>query len=129
MQRLQQTNGQYFQFLDHGFPATPLWSVPEDQPIRTLIDNSSVFTPGPNGAPQFGFRRSEIIAQPSQNGNRTAFDDQILDSNITAFHFSVHADAQLPLNYTHEYQAVWIEPSDGSHIFDLQTGTLPLWGD
>jgi len=48
----------------HG--ATPIWYIHE-QPIRIVIDNSSIFTPG-NSAPQLGFRRSEIIAQPSQNG-------------------------------------------------------------
>jgi hypothetical protein len=92
-----------------------------EQPIRVIIDNSSIFTPG-TSTPQLGFRRSEIIAQASANGNRTAF-DAMLESGITAFHFSVYADEKRPLNYTHEYQVVWIEPSDGSHVFDLQIGT------
>jgi hypothetical protein len=41
------------------------------------------------------------------------------------FHFSVHEDKKLkrPLNFKHEYQLVFIEKSDGSHVFDLQTGT------
>ncbi len=46
----------------------------------------------------------------------------MLESGVTAFHFSVYADAKRPLNYAHEYQTVWVEPSDGSHIFDLQIG-------
>ncbi|KAI9437407.1 hypothetical protein F5148DRAFT_896587 [Russula earlei] len=49
--------------------------------------------------------------------------DAVLESGIIAFHFFVRADAERPLNYSHEYQAVWIEPSDGTHIFDLQIGT------
>ncbi|KAI0298078.1 hypothetical protein B0F90DRAFT_1633040 [Multifurca ochricompacta] len=107
----------YFQFLGHALLTTPIWPVPE-QAIRTVIDNSSIFTPG-SSAPQLGFRRSEIIAQPSESGNRTAF-DAILESGVTAFHFSLKTDKALPLNYSHEYQGVWIEPNDGSHIFDLQ---------
>jgi hypothetical protein len=105
--------------LGHTLHATPIWPVP-DQPIRIVIDNSSIFTPG-GSAPQLGFRRGEIIAQASENGNRTAF-DAMLESGVTAFHFSVYADAKRPLNYAHEYQTVWVEPSDGSHIFDLQIG-------
>ncbi|KAH9973934.1 hypothetical protein BJV74DRAFT_782633 [Russula compacta] len=110
----------YFQFLGYSLQPTPIWLVPE-QSIRVIIENSSVFTPG-SGTPQLGFRRSELIAQPSENGDRAAFDAEV-DSGITAFHFSVQTDATRPLNYTHEYQTVWIEPSDGSHIFDLQIGT------
>ncbi|KAH9972002.1 hypothetical protein BGW80DRAFT_1173774 [Lactifluus volemus] len=111
---------EYFQLLGTSLVPTPLWDVP-DQPILVLIDNSSIFTPGSSN-PQLGFRRSELIAQPSQNGNRTAFDATI-ESGVTAFHFSVQADTTQPLNNTHEYQPVFIEPADGTHIFDLQTGT------
>lgn len=31
-------------------------------------------------------------------------------------------DLKRPLNYTHEYQIVWIEPNDGSHVFEIQLG-------
>jgi len=48
----------------------------------------------------------------------------MLESDVTAFHFSVYADTKRPLNYTHEYQAVFVEKPDGSHVFDLQTGML-----
>jgi len=115
-----QNASHYFQFLGRTHRATPIWQMHE-RSIRIVIDNSSIFTPG-GSAPQLGFRRSEIIAQPYQGGNRTKL-DEVLESGTTAFHFSVHADAQRPLNYAHEYQALWIEPSDGSHIFDLQIGT------
>lgn len=110
---------QYFHFLGDTLNATPIWPVPE-QPIRVAIDNSSIFTPG-SSTPQLGFRRSELIAQESESGNRTAF-DAMLEGGTTAFHFSVYADENQPLNYTHEYQAVFIEPNDGSHVFDLQIG-------
>ncbi|KAI0292395.1 hypothetical protein BC826DRAFT_1146699 [Russula brevipes] len=115
-----QNASHYFRFLGHTLNATPIWPIPE-QPIRAIVDNSSVFTPG-GSAPQLGFRRSEIIAQPPGGGNRTSF-DAMLESGITAFHFSVYRDEGLPLNYTHEYQALWVEPTDGSHVFDLQLGT------
>jgi Glycoside hydrolase 131 catalytic N-terminal domain len=116
---------QYFQLLGISIPTTPIWDHVPDQPILVLIDNSSVFTPG-SGPPQLGFRRSELIAQQSLSGNRTAF-DETLESDVTAFHFSVQADTALPLTTTHEYQAVFIEILDGSHIFELQTGTCPAW--
>jgi hypothetical protein len=118
---------QYFQLLGSSFAATPLWSgTVQEQPIRTLIDNSSVFVPG-GGQPQFGFRRSELVAQPLQGGNFTAF-DATLDNGTTAFHFSVHADSTAPLNFTHEYQVVFIEPNDGTHVFELQTGMCSRGG-
>lgn len=107
--------------MSHG-PGTPLWGV-EDRPILVAIDNSSVFIPG-GSTPQFGFRRTDLIAQPSAPGaNRTAFDEEVLETGNTTFHFSVQADLNHPLNLTHEYQVVWIEPNDGSHVFDLQIGT------
>ncbi|KAH9020494.1 hypothetical protein EDB85DRAFT_2004399 [Lactarius pseudohatsudake] len=116
---------QYFQFLGKNTPPTPLWPVRatvQEQVIRATIDNSSVFTPGSN-PPQFGFRRGELIAQDrDQPGNRTAFNAQI-ESGLTAFHFSVQADSQQQLNFGHEYQPLFIEPNDGTHVFDLQTGT------
>ena len=31
-------------------------------------------------------------------------------------------DDSRPLNYTHEYQVLFIEPSDGSHVFGVQLG-------
>lgn len=36
-------------------------------------------------------------------------------------------DDSRPLNYTHEYQVVFIEPSDGSHVFGVQLGTFAEW--
>ena len=45
-----------------------------------------------------------------------------METGTTVFHFSVQQDASRPLNYSHEYQVVFIEPNDGSHIFELQLG-------
>ncbi len=107
----------------------------QEQAIRTVIDNSSVFTPG-NNQPQLGFRRSELIAQGDQSGDRTEFNTKI-ESGITVFHFSVQTDPKQLLNFKHEYQPLFIEPKDGSHVFDLQTGMMraptllspPSWTD
>jgi hypothetical protein len=46
----------------------------------------------------------------------------MIETGVTAFHFSVYADKKRLLDYTHEYQAVFVEKPDGSHVFDLQTG-------
>jgi hypothetical protein len=86
------------------------------------IDNTSVFTPG-SSAPQFGFRRTELIAQQNQAGDRTTFNAQ-LETGKTAFHFSFMADQSQPLNVTHEYQLVFIEPNDGTHVFGAQIGMM-----
>ncbi|KAF8272614.1 hypothetical protein EI94DRAFT_248719 [Lactarius quietus] len=112
----------YVQFLGTSIPPTPLWdSTVQDQPVLVSIDNTSVFVPG-GGQPQFGFRRTELVAQQNQVGNFTVFDGQI-ESNKTAFHFSMQVDSTKPLNLTHEYQPVFIEPADGTHVFDIQMGT------
>jgi len=117
-----QSADHYFQFLGNAVPPTPLWgSAAQDQAFLVSIDNTSIFVPG-SGQPQNGFRRGELIAQQSKTGDRTAFDAQI-ESGRTAFHFSVMADPTQPLNVSHEYQAVFIEPNDGTHVFQLDMGT------
>lgn len=45
-----------------------------------------------------------------------------MENGTTVFHFSIMKDEEHPLNYTHEYQIVWIEPDDGSHVFGIQLG-------
>jgi len=120
IQLLNQT--QYTQFVHTLYP-TPLWSDPSSSTeavIAISIDNSSVFVPGGNiNNAQFGFRRTELIAQ--QNSS-TAQLTAISQVKTTAFHFSIAADDSKPLNLTHEYQVVFIEPSDGSHVFGVQLG-------
>ncbi|KAI9433089.1 hypothetical protein BJY52DRAFT_843011 [Lactarius psammicola] len=112
---------EYFEFLGNSVPPTPLWKPVEEQAFRATIDNSSIFTPGQN-PPQLGFRRGELIAQADKTGNRTEFNN-LIESGQTVFHFSVQADTKQQLNFKHEYQPLFIEPNDGKHIFDLQTGT------
>jgi hypothetical protein len=91
--------------------------VPLEKTINVKIDNSSVFVPGGNPAnAQYGFRRTEIIAQ----NDRT-----ILEKGKTVFHFSIAKDDLRPLNLKHEYQIVFIEPDDGSHVFGVRIGELP----
>ncbi|KAG1785219.1 uncharacterized protein HD556DRAFT_147270 [Suillus plorans] len=124
----------YTQLLGHAFNATPLWSPnpgsPVEQPITISIDNTSVFVPG-SGTPQNGFRRTDLIAQ--KDGNHTAL-NAIADVGTTVFHVSIMEELEKPLNMSHEYQIVWIEPNDGSHVFEIQfgspftipTGTVPV---
>jgi len=112
---------------------TPLWNealvLPREQVVSISIDNTSVFVPG-SGGPQFGFRRTEFIA--ANNGDHDDL-NPVLETGTTVFHVSIKQDPARPLNYTHEYQIVFIEPSDGSHVFEIQlgspftdpTGTLP----
>ncbi|KAJ3886313.1 hypothetical protein GG344DRAFT_90957 [Lentinula edodes] len=99
---------------------TPLWSsVVSEQVVSLTITNSSIFVPG-GSTPQNGFRRTDLIAQG--NGSNSAL-DAIMEVGVSKFYFSVQENEQLPLNYSHEYQIVFIEPSDGTHVFELQLGT------
>ena len=88
--------------------------------MTITIDNTSIFVPGGNPPkPQYGFCRTELIAQKQHNHT---FLNGIADVGTTIFHVSIRADNQLPLNLSHEYQIVWIEPNDGSHVFEIQLG-------
>jgi len=116
-----QSASNYVQFLGDSVAATPLWEPVQDQAFLVTIDNTSVFTPG-NSQPQFGFRRTELIAQQNQAGDRTTF-NALLQTGKNAFHFSFLADQSQPLNLTHEYQIVFIEPNDGTHVFEAKLGT------
>jgi len=123
----------YTTLLGLSTPPTPLWSRQyfpfNEQVLAITIDNSSVFVPG-DGTPQYGFRRTEIIAQKARNSSSLV---PIMETGVSVFHFSIKADDERPLNYSHEYQVVFIEPNDGSHVFEIQlgspftnpTGTLP----
>lgn len=98
----------------------PSLSYPIEQPMTISIDNTSIFVPGGNSPqPQYGFRRTELIAQ--KYDNHTVLNG-IADVGTTVFHVSIRADDQFPLNMSHEYQIVWIEPNDGSHVFEIQLG-------
>ncbi|QRV80910.1 glycoside hydrolase family 131 protein [Ceratobasidium sp. AG-Ba] len=113
---------QYVSFDPKVPPPTPLWyslkNLPKlagEQTVSVKIDNSSVFVPGGNPAnSQYGFRRTEIIAQ----NNRT-----MLETGKSVWHFSVMPDSKRPLNYKHEYQIVFIEPDDGTQVFRIKVGS------
>ncbi|KAI0655425.1 hypothetical protein C8Q70DRAFT_429996 [Cubamyces menziesii] len=115
----------YSHLLGHSELPTPLWNegllpiLPREQVISVTIDNSSVFIPG-GGPPQFGFRRTDLIA--AVNGEHTELLTR-MEENTTIFHFSIQKDDLRPLNYSHEYQIVFIEPNDGSHVFGIQLGS------
>lgn len=94
--------------------------APIEQAISIAIDNSSVFVPG-GGASQLGFRRTELIAQT--DNNHTAL-DALMEVGVSIFHFSIMMDKQKPLNFSHEYQIVFIEPNDGTHVFGVTLGEL-----
>ncbi|KAF9220221.1 hypothetical protein BS17DRAFT_715196 [Gyrodon lividus] len=124
----------YTTLLGHTLDPTPLWndyltpgwplpshSYCTEQPMSISIDNTSIFIPGGNPPqPQNGFRRTELIAQ--KDNNHTAL-NSMTDVGTTVFHVSIRADDKLPLNMSHEYQIVWIEPNDGSHVFEIQLGS------
>ncbi|KAF9561764.1 hypothetical protein CPC08DRAFT_414346 [Agrocybe pediades] len=100
-------------------PLLPFPTIPNEQVVAVSIDNSSVFLPGGTN-PQFGFRRTDVIAQKA--GSTANLLPQ-METGITVFHFSIKLDEKKPLNYNHEYQIVFIEPSDGSHVFGIQLGS------
>ena len=45
-----------------------------------------------------------------------------METGVSVFHFSIMVNEKRSLNYSHEYQVVYIEPKDGSHVFDIQLG-------
>ncbi|KAF9234055.1 hypothetical protein BU15DRAFT_79462 [Melanogaster broomeanus] len=115
----------YTTLLGNSLNPTLLWNnylmpwLPTEQPMTISIDNTSIFVPG-GGSPQNGFRRTELIAQ--KDNNHTALNG-VADVGTTVFHVSIRADDMLCLNMSHEYQIVWIEPNDGSHVFEIQLGS------
>ncbi|KFY09348.1 hypothetical protein V492_05516 [Pseudogymnoascus sp. VKM F-4246] len=85
--------------------------------IEVAIDDSSIFAPSADNV-QIGFRRAEL--QPTTN---TGSDPAT--TGIKTLHFSVRADTERPLNYTHEYQLAFLESADYStNQFALKTGSI-----
>jgi hypothetical protein len=120
-----QNASHYTQLLGSTSAPTPLWNkllrlpnAATEQVIAVSIDNSSVFVPG--GNPQFGFRRTDIIAEKNFTPSNLL---PQMESGKTVFHFSIQLDQKKPLNFNHEYQIVFIEPTDGSHVFGIQLGS------
>ncbi|KAK5727242.1 hypothetical protein LTR15_003136 [Elasticomyces elasticus] len=117
-------------------------------PLEVTVDDTSLFLSGGEN-PQYGFRRSELNPV-SNNGTNDHFGrvtissvTRILDSSTAValtptetdrccclvdgkrtLHFSVRADDRRPLNFTHEYQNVFLETNAyDAHQFTLKTGT------
>jgi hypothetical protein len=84
--------------------------------VEVTIDDRAIFTPSPTNA-QVGFRRNELLPQPAN------VNDSV--TGIKTLHFSIRTDNLRPLNYSHEYQLVWLESQDYSaDQFSLNTGTI-----
>ena len=95
--------------------------TPTEQVVAVSIDNSSIFVAG--GVPQNGFRRTDLIAAVNGVHDANGLIAQ-MESGTTAFHVSIMSDLARPLNFSHEYQVVFIEPNDGSHVWDIQLGAF-----
>ncbi|KAG0142855.1 hypothetical protein CROQUDRAFT_49614, partial [Cronartium quercuum f. sp. fusiforme G11] len=79
------------------------------------ITNTSIFVPGDDAKnTQYGFRRTDVLP---------ALDATTAYVGTTIFHQSVRLDPSLPLNLTHGYLLSSIELHDGTHIYDLFTGS------
>jgi len=76
------------------------------KPLEVTINDQSIFTPG-GGAPQVGFRRSELV--PATNNG-----SDITVNGTTTFHWSIRNDPFRPLNFSHEFHPVWHETADFS---------------
>ena len=54
----------------------------------------------------------------SAGGGHNAF-NAASEVDNTVYHFSIQSDLSELLNFNHEYQIVWIEPSDRTYVFDI----------
>ena len=109
------TNETFSQIIE--FPDVPpsLFDGYTSRPIEVTINDNSIFAPG--GNPQNGFRRAELLADSNNGTDATV-------QGVTTLHFSIREDPAKPLNYSHEYQIVFIETNDfASHVWTLKTGT------
>lgn len=101
------------------FPALPpsLFSANTTKPFSISINDASIFAPSSTNI-QTGFRRAEFLPA-SNNGSDPS------TVGVKTLHFSIMTDTQRPLNYSHEYQLVFLESEDFStNQFVLKTGTL-----
>jgi hypothetical protein len=83
--------------------------------VEVTINDRSIFTPSADNR-QTGFRRAELLPKPAN----------VTDSvtGIKTLHWSMKTDQTRPLNYSHEYQLVWLENQDYSaNQFTIGTGT------
>lgn len=99
------------------FPKNPqsLFDNSSTKAVEVTINDRSIFTPSPDNR-QTGFRRAELLSQPL---NAT---DSV--TGIKTLHWSLKTDHFRPLDYSHEYQLVWLESQDYSaNQFTIGTGT------
>ncbi|KAM0719926.1 hypothetical protein Q7P37_004061 [Cladosporium fusiforme] len=99
------------------FPKGPqsLFDNSSTKAVEVTIDDCSIFTPSPDNR-QTGFRRAELLPKPA---NAT---DSV--TGVKTLHWSLKTDHARPLNYSHEYQLVWLENQDYSaNQFTIGTGT------
>jgi len=109
------TNESFSQILEFPNVSPSLFDGRTSRPIEVTINDKSIFSPG--GNPQNGFRRAELLPITNNGTDATV-------QGITTLHFSIQEDPTKSLNYTHEYQLVFIETNDfASHEWTLKTGT------
>lgn len=91
------------------------------KPLEVTIDDRSVFAPSATDV-QTGFRRAELLPAIHSGEN-------VYVTGQKTLHFSLMADHARPLNYSHEYQLVWVERADyATDQIELKTGQL-IGGD
>lgn len=76
------------------------------------ISDSSIFNS------QTGFRRAELLPVTNSGTDQST-------TGIKTLHFSIQKDVTRPLNFSHEYQLVFLETADYStNQFALKTGAI-----
>ncbi|KAH9925564.1 uncharacterized protein B0H18DRAFT_376831 [Fomitopsis serialis] len=115
-------NQTWAEVLDLPSVAPSLFDLPTtSKSFEVTIDDESIFVPG-GGAPQVGFRRSELLPaiDLSTGGNASTVQE------TTTFHWSIRTDLSRPLNYSHEYHPVWHEYADYSSSQFTITAGVPF---
>jgi len=99
------------------FPSEPdsLFDNNTSKALEVTIDDRSIFTPSPDNR-QTGFRRAELQPKPANATSAV--------TGVKTLHWSMKTDEHRSLNYTHEYQLIWLENQDYSaNQFTIGTGT------
>ena len=92
-----------------------LFDSSSSEAVEVTINDRSIFTPSPDNR-QTGFRRAELLPKPANASDSV--------TGIKTLHFSLKTDHARPLNYSNEYQLVWIEDQDyAANQFTIGTGT------
>lgn len=87
------------------------------QPVDVTINDKSIFVPNANTV-QRGFRRTELLIASNNGTDGSAV-------GVKTLHFSLKKDDSRQLNFSHEYQLVFLESADFStNQVVLKTGTI-----